>query len=43
MKNRGRVLFLREENFSTLTSYDGHEQYRLPDKMRREAKFGAKR
>ena len=34
---------LGEENFSTLTSYDGQEQYRLLDKTRREAKFGAKR
>ena len=34
---------LGEENFSTLTCYDGHQQYRPPDKMRREAKFGAKR
>ena len=32
-----------EEHFSTLTSYDGHEQYRPPDKTRREAKFSAKR
>ena len=32
-----------EENFSTLTSYDGQEQYRLPDKTRKEARFGAKR
>ena len=32
-----------EENFSTLTSYDGQEQYRPPDKTRTEAKFDAKR
>ena len=34
---------LAEEQFSTLTSFDGHEKYRPPDKTRREAKFGAKR
>ena len=34
---------LGEENFSTLTSYDGQEQYRPPDKTRKEARFGAKR
>ena len=32
-----------EENFSTLTSYDIQEQYRPPDKTRKEARFGAKR
>ena len=32
-----------EEQFTTLTSYDGHEQYRPPDKTRREPKFGAKK
>ena len=32
-----------EENFSTLTSYDGQEQYRPPDKTRRQVKLGAKR
>ena len=32
-----------EEQFSTLTSFDGHEQYRPLDKTRREAKFGAKK
>ena len=32
-----------EENFSTLTSYDSQEQYRPPDKTRKEARFGAKR
>ena len=32
-----------EEQFSTLTSFDGHEQYRPPDKTRREARFGAKK
>ena len=32
-----------EEQFSTLTSFDGHEQYRPPDKTSREARFGAKK
>ena len=32
-----------EDQFTTLTSYDGHEQYKPPDKMRREPRFGAKR
>ena len=33
----------REDQFTTSTSYDGHEQYKPPDKMRREPRFGAKR
>ena len=32
-----------EEQFSTLTSFDGHKQYRPSDKTRRKAKFGAKK
>ena len=32
-----------EEQFSTLTSFDGHEQYRPPDKTRKDARFGAKK
>ena len=32
-----------EDQFTTLTSYDGHEQYKPPDKTRREPRFGAKR
>ena len=32
-----------EEQFSTLTSYDGHEQYKPLDKTKRDAKFGARR
>ena len=32
-----------EEQFSTSTSFDSHEQYRPLDKTRREARFGAKR
>ena len=32
-----------EENFSMLTSYDGQEQYKLPDKTKREAKYSANR
>ena len=32
-----------EDQFTTLTSYDGHEQYKPLDKMRREPRFGAKR
>ena len=32
-----------EEQFTTLTSFDGHEQYTPPDKMRREPRFGAKK
>ena len=36
-------MHIREENFSKLTSYDGHQQYRLPDKTRTDSKFGAKR
>ena len=33
----------REDQFTTLTSYDGHKQYKPLDKMRRELRFGAKR
>ena len=32
-----------EDQFTTLTSYDGHKQYKPPDKTRREPRFGAKR
>ena len=32
-----------EDQFTTLTSYDSHEQYKPLDKMRREPRFGAKR
>ena len=32
-----------EEQFSTLTSYDGQKQYRPPDPTKTDAKFGAKR
>ena len=32
-----------EDQFTTLTSYDGHIQYKPPDKVRREPRFGAKR
>ena len=32
-----------EDQFTTLTSYDGHLQYKPPDKARREPRFGAKR
>ena len=32
-----------EENFSTLTTYDGQQQYRPLDKTRTESKFSAKR
>ena len=34
---------LGEENFSTLTSYNRQQQYRLPEKTRTDSKFGAKR
>ena len=32
-----------EEQFSTLTSYDGQKQYRPPDPTKTDAKFGAKK
>ena len=32
-----------EEQFSTLTSYDGQRQYRPPDPTKTDAKFGAKK
>ena len=32
-----------EEQFSTLTRFDGHEQYRPPDKTRKEARFFARK
>ena len=32
-----------EDQFTTLTSYDGHKEYKPPDKMRKEERFGPKR
>ena len=32
-----------KEQFTTLTSFDSHKQYKPPDKMRREPRFGAKK
>ena len=37
------TLLSGEEQFSTLTSYDGQKQYRPPDPTKTDAKFGAKK
>ena len=37
------ILSSGEEQFSTLTSYDGQKQYRPPDLTKTDAKFGAKK
>ena len=37
------TLWSGEEQFSTLTSYDGQKQYRPPDPTKADAKFGAKK
>ena len=37
------ILSSGEEQFSTLTSYDGQKQYRPPDPTKTDAKFGAKK
>ena len=37
------ILLSGEEQFSTLTSYDGQKQYRPPDPTKTDAKFGAKK
>ena len=39
----GEILSSGEEQFSTLTSYDGQKQYQPPDPTKTDAKFGAKK
>ena len=41
--SEGEILLSGEEQFSTLTSYDGQKQYRPPDPTKTDAKFGAKK
>ena len=41
--SEAEILSSGEEQFSTLTSYDGQKQYRPPDPTKTDAKFGAKK
>ena len=41
--SEAETLLSGEEQFSTLTSYDGQKQYRPPDPTKTDAKFGAKK
>ena len=41
--SEGEILSSGEEQFSTLTSYDGQKQYRPPDPTKTDAKFRAKK
>ena len=41
--SEAEILLSGEEQFSTLTSYDGQKQYRPPDPTKTDAKFGAKK
>ena len=41
--SEAEILSSGEEQFSTLTSYDGQKQYRPPDPTKTDAKFGARK
>ena len=41
--SEAEILSSGEEQFSTLTSYNGQKQYRPPDPTKTDAKFGAKK
>ena len=41
--SEAEILSSGEEQFSTLTSYDGQKQYRPPDPTKTDAKFGVKK
>ena len=41
--SEAEILLSGEEQFSTLTSYDGQKQYRPPDPTKTDAKFGVKK